>query len=324
MEAELNIAEILKDKPKDTPLYSKIYGKCKLWEVEDEDTVRTMSETHINGKPYSGTEVYLSNGKVCDEGRVMLFPSDVMQDWSKFAWEKGDVLRKGNTFVMFAGWVGDDYSEFKAAFEIFPNGSFDNGDSFLTKDFRKAEYELSKKFVKKVEKYYRCSIDPKTFTISNYEDFKDGDVLATNESKFFAKCIFIFSRRLGNKFFYHALLNTNNRSVYRKDGLELDTRPRLATEEEKQALFSALKKNNKRWDEKCKKVVGILQDDVFKAFDKVLVRDVDMDNWNAALFSHKEGNLFYIANGSYKLQCIPYNESTKHLLGTNEYYKSNE
>lgn len=324
MEAELNIVKILKDKPKGTPLYSKIYGKCKLWEVEDEDTIRTSSETHINGKPYSGTEIYLANGKVCDEGRVMLFPSDVMQDWSKFAWEKGDVLRNDNTFVMFDGWTGDDYSEFKAAFEIFPNGSFDKGDSFFTENFRKAEYELSKKFIKKVEKYYGCSIDPKTFSISDYEDFKDGDVLATNESKFFAKCIFIFSRRLSNKFFYHALFNTNSRGFYKKGDFELDNRPHLATDEEKQILFSAFRKNNKRWDEKCKKVVCILHDDVFKAFDRVLVRDTDSENWNAALFSHKEGNLFYIANGSYKLQCLPYNENTKHLLGTNEYYKNNE
>lgn len=317
----MNIAEILKGKPKGTLLYSDIYGQCKLWEVEDEDTVRTMSETHINGKPYSGTEVYLANGKICDEGRVQLFPSDVMRDWDKFAWERGDILRDENTFVMFEGWTKSDYSEFKAAFEIYPNGSFGNGVCFLTENFRKAEYELSKKFVKKVEIYCGGSIDPKTFSISDYEDFKDGDVLATNESKFFAKCIFIFSRRLGNKFFYHALFNTNSQNVYNKGGLELDARPYLATNEEKQVLFSVLKKNNKRWDDKQKKIVGILQDDVFNAFDKVLVRDMDMDNWNAALFSHKEGNLFYIANGSYKLQCLPYNENTKHLLGTNKRFE---
>ena len=40
METKINIAEILKDKPKGTKLYSSACGKCKLEEVDDKSVVR--------------------------------------------------------------------------------------------------------------------------------------------------------------------------------------------------------------------------------------------------------------------------------------------
>ena len=64
-----------------------------------------------------------------------------------------------------------------------------------------------------------------------------------------------------------------------------------------------------------------------KPFDKVLVRDDNKDKWFCEFFSHKLGaNVFrYICiSGGYK-QCIPYNDDTKHLVGTKdeapEYYR---
>nr|DAR11348.1 MAG TPA: hypothetical protein [Caudoviricetes sp.] len=52
-----------------------------------------------------------------------------------------------------------------------------------------------------------------------------------------------------------------------------------------------------------------------KPFDKVLVRDVDDDEWVCDFFSHiDERDLFYCA-GTWFKQCIPY-EGNEHLLGT--------
>ena len=56
-------------------------------------------------------------------------------------------------------------------------------------------------------------------------------------------------------------------------------------------------------------------------FDKVLVRDYDSENWMIQLFSHIiEGEVDYpyscIINPH--RYCIPYNENTKHLVGTTE------
>ncbi len=52
-------------------------------------------------------------------------------------------------------------------------------------------------------------------------------------------------------------------------------------------------------------------------FDKVLVRDNNMNEWKADFFSNYKEDVFrYVCvSGSY-INCIPYNEQTKHLLGT--------
>lgn len=66
----------------------------------------------------------------------------------------------------------------------------------------------------------------------------------------------------------------------------------------------------------------------FKPFDKVLVRDYLSDNWMADFFEKiEENDIYYNVTcvTSKWVQCIPYNEETKHLLGTKEdcpnYYK---
>ena len=55
-----------------------------------------------------------------------------------------------------------------------------------------------------------------------------------------------------------------------------------------------------------------------KPFDKVLVKYNDTGRWKCAFYSH--GSIIYkytTANSGY-MYCIPYNEETKHLLGTTE------
>lgn len=59
-------------------------------------------------------------------------------------------------------------------------------------------------------------------------------------------------------------------------------------------------------------------------FDKILVKRYD-DIWVATLLSHYDGTIFTTINNGLYESCIPYNEDTKHLVGTNEeapeYYK---
>ena len=66
---------------------------------------------------------------------------------------------------------------------------------------------------------------------------------------------------------------------------------------------------------------------ILKAFDKVLVRDREGSMWNINMFSYICSNTSYPYNcllGSHKC-CIPYNDETKHLVGTHdeapEYYR---
>lgn len=53
----------------------------------------------------------------------------------------------------------------------------------------------------------------------------------------------------------------------------------------------------------------------FKPFDKVLVRDIDENEWECSLFSHITEGGYYACVGSWWLQCIPY-EGNEHLVGT--------
>lgn len=64
----------------------------------------------------------------------------------------------------------------------------------------------------------------------------------------------------------------------------------------------------------------------FKPFDKVLVRDSNQSIWKVDIYSHyeEESTTPYICIGSFYAQCIPYNENTAHLVGTNKPYKEPE
>ena len=77
------------------------------------------------------------------------------------------------------------------------------------------------------------------------------------------------------------------------------------------------------WDKSKKEKFDV---NILQPFDKVLVRGQNGQNWRAELFSHVDNVFRMVAVGScYWTQCIPYNEDTKHLIGTNEdcpeYYK---
>lgn len=62
-------------------------------------------------------------------------------------------------------------------------------------------------------------------------------------------------------------------------------------------------------------------------FDKILARNGHSENWNCDIFSNINDNEPYKYNtiSNYWKCCIPYNEETKHLVGTNkqapEYYR---
>ena len=58
-----------------------------------------------------------------------------------------------------------------------------------------------------------------------------------------------------------------------------------------------------------------------KPFDKVLVRDFDLENWKVQLFSNiieGEKHYPYLCINDHYMYCIPYNDDTKHLVGTKE------
>lgn len=55
-------------------------------------------------------------------------------------------------------------------------------------------------------------------------------------------------------------------------------------------------------------------------FDKILVRDSDGCRWRCAFYSHTRNSSShkYVTTGSIYEYCIPYNDDTKHLVGTTD------
>ena len=53
-------------------------------------------------------------------------------------------------------------------------------------------------------------------------------------------------------------------------------------------------------------------------FDKVLARDAEYATWRCTFFSHKNEGCIreYATSDNSYIYCIPYNEDTKHLVGT--------
>lgn len=129
----MNIAEILKDKPKGTKLYSIPWGKCTLEEVDTSLPLLPITVRNCLGdlqKRYTKKGTYLPSLDEC-----LLFPSKDMRDWRKFVWKKGAILvsNDGETVVMFLEWANDAYTEFVGA--KFPVKKEEGKSTFNTCDF---------------------------------------------------------------------------------------------------------------------------------------------------------------------------------------------
>lgn len=75
------------------------------------------------------------------------------------------------------------------------------------------------------------------------------------------------------------------------------------------------------WDKPKKEKFDV---NTLQPFDKVLLRTNERNIWEPDFFGYKDGNwIMCVTTGN--VECIPYNEETKHLVGTKEdcpeYYK---
>ena len=88
MNENLNLAEILKDCPKGTKLYSPIYGDVELVKVYLKDDAYPI-EIKI-GKSSEMIVDITNNGRLLGDfpGECVLFPSKEQRDWSKFKVKK--------------------------------------------------------------------------------------------------------------------------------------------------------------------------------------------------------------------------------------------
>ena len=170
MENKINIAEILRDMPKGTKLYSPLFGKCECIEVVNGKypiDIKAQGEI-VAGVP-NFTE-FTENGRFIDgfeDAECLLFPSARMRDWSKF-FKRGDVLIDEDlgTAAVFDGWANDDYTEFNTTIDYYKiSDAWGKRDICRTLLFRKATDEERAEFIAAAEKYYGGKYNPETLQV---------------------------------------------------------------------------------------------------------------------------------------------------------------
>lgn len=255
-----------------------------------------------------------------------------MRDWSKLAWNTGDILvnKDGNAHVIFEGFDDDTYETFNGNNYLWVNegitmcfGEYE--DELPTSDFSKANKEDAQKYIRQIEKRLGYKLNFETLKIEKSE-FKDGDVV-TIMPHIGDKLIYLFKAEDNEKYYGHAFLDGNIAIVNEDSYCQKDfCTARPSTDEEKQQLFEALAKKGKAWDAEKKQIVDLKPKCEFKPFDKVLGRNEKGDVWEAELFSHyKEKSRYpFCCIGFSRKYCIPYNKETAHLLGTTDDWEGGE
>lgn len=95
-----------------------------------------------------------------------------------------------------------------------------------------------------------------------------------------------------------------------------------ATKEQRDSFMKVMNDAGYEWDIEKKELNKKKKFDpkTLKPFDKVLIRNKSCYNWMCELFSHikTESEFKYCCICNYYKYCIPYNDDTKHLVGTTE------
>lgn len=172
--------------------------------------------------------------------------------------------------------------------------------------------------------------------------FEDGDIIVVKEYDRLREIpktyIMIFKRcnwRDGIIYF-HALMMIGSDEWYGREGLcSVLINPQAskvtcmpACDCEVFEMSKALREHHLQWnaEKKCVEPLPNEEDQTaprfkFEPFDKVLVRDKDTDSWTCDFFVRIKEDSSYFCIRTYWEQCIPYNDDTKHLLGTCDPYK---
>lgn len=168
MENKINIAEILKDYPKGTKLYSPIFGNVSFEKLID----NVVYSIHVVGKEFrqiyfSKDGLFIADGS-CPDAECQLFPSREVRDWSKF-FKRGDVAIHSfnGCGVLVEEWTDDSYTSFKASVFQLKKGGFAKRDKRVLSidDFVKASDEQRDKFISDMEKFFGGKYNPDTMQV---------------------------------------------------------------------------------------------------------------------------------------------------------------
>lgn len=322
---DFDIYEILKGVPVGTKLYTPMCGKVGFaYLATNKEAGEAIWTTDKNGE-----YTYNKNGRWMEGGEVMLFPSDKMRDWSKFAWKKGDVLvtEDGNAHIIFEKFTDDTYTIFAGKYYYCKNGAkgytyLRECDNAITEEFTLEAEDAANTYISNIEKRLGGKLNRETLEIEKPEKpvFELGNLYVFNEEDEDGE-LTIIGKLIGKNESEDTLTFGNqyeieNEKFVTDQAFDL----RISVHDElREATENEVELFNKHYDI-WKNGKEEREQPAFKTFDKVLVRDGGEYEWLPALFVRDRGEG---ANYRYKVLslrsgkpaefacCIPYegNES---------------
>lgn len=253
MEQNINISEILKDKPVGLKFYSNTFGYISFNGVHKDKVYFFSEDTNAHSvKP---------NGKMYDGGECIIFPSKEMRDWEKFSWKKGDVLvsKDREVYIIFEKFEDDAFTKFRGKYYLWNECYNEEVFQMETSVFEKASDDDAQTYINNINKCFGGKLNRETLEIEKPQsEFKDGDIVVAEEDNYYDRVIFIAA--IKDNIVSKALINVRYKDYevhYNEYSFGCNRSLRLATDFEKQQLFDALAKEGKRWDSEKKQIVDL-------------------------------------------------------------------
>lgn len=332
---DFDIYEILKGKTEGTSLYTPMCGKVEFRYLQgNKEAAEAIITNTNNGAEYT----FDKNGKYVEEGEVLLFPSNEMRDWSKFAWKKGDVLvsKDRNVHIIFEKFEDDAYKNFHGQYYLWEEGggmvNFEEDENYMqTSDFNKANKEDAQEYIYKIEKILGGKLNRETLEIEKPKKkpaFEIGKLYVFNEQDEDGE-LTVIGKLIGKNESEDTLSFGNQYEIENEKfvtdqafdlRISVHEELREATEGEAVTFQEACTLWEKSVEKKRKELPP------FKPFDKVLVRNGGKCKWIPAFFVRDRGEDFAwrykvlpIHNGrtSDFASCIPY-EGNENIAFTSD------
>lgn len=168
---KINIAEILRDCPKGTKLYSPLFGKCEYIGVDNSKYPIAIKAQRTDS---AVTQGFMKDGRYFEgfeDTDTVLFPSSKIRSWDKF-FKRGDVVfnEHSRMVAVFDGWASGEYTEFNTTIILYKKSN-DWGEEEVcsTEWFTKATDEERAEFIAAAEKHYGGKYNPETLQVKPVE-----------------------------------------------------------------------------------------------------------------------------------------------------------
>lgn len=313
-----DIYEILNGVPVGTKLYTPMCGNVGFaYLATNKEAGEAIWTTDKNGE-----YTYNKNGRWMEGGEVMLFPSDKMRDWSKFAWKKGDVLitEDGNAHIIFEKFTDDTYTIFAGKYYYCKNCKkgytyLRECDNAIAEEFTLETEDAAKTYIGFIEKRLGGKLNRETLEVEEPKKkpaFEIGKLYVFNEEDEDGE-LTIIGKLIGKNESEDTLTFGNqyeieNEKFVTDQAFDL----RISVHDE---LREATEGEAITFQEACTLWEKSKEQPCFKTFDKVLVRSRKKSNWIPALFVRDRGENYasrytalpiHSGIGADFAQCIPY------------------